>query len=235
MQTSMGFCQSLKSVMCSNYANFSGRARRKEFWYFFLFVCLINSVVFIPYYSLLFQIGNANSKTNYREDISTSLYLLFYLLLAVLIFDLIIFIPNLSVTVRRFHDIGKSGWFILVSLIPIVGFFILLYFMALDSEPSTNEYGFSPKYAVYNNNQTENFIAQNGPIYPPNPTPNNAYPQAPYINPVQQDPNQNLIYQQPYQNPTPQPYQNPLLQDPNQNLIYQQPYQNPFPQGPSQM
>ena len=52
------------------------------------------------------------------------------------------------------------------------------------------------------------FIAQNGPIYPQNPTPNDAYPQAPYTNPVQQDPNQTLIYQQ--------PYQNPIIQGPNQ-------------------
>ena len=104
--------------------------------------------------------------------------------------------------------------------------------MAKDSDPSTNEYGFSPKYAVSNNNQTQNFIAQNGPIYPQNPTPNDAYPQAPYTNPVQQDPNQNLIYQQPYQNPIPQPYTNPIPQDPNQNFIYQQPYQNTTPQSP---
>ena len=235
MQPTMGFCQSVKSVMCSNFANFNGRTRRSEFWYFFLFFFLIIIVAF----SIVILIMN-----NIPKSRNEQMQILF-LSEIIIIFILFIFlIPLLSVIVRRFHDIGKSGWFVLLILIPWVGILIILYFMALDSEPSTNEYGFSPKYAV-NNNQTENFIAQNGPIYPPNPTPNNAYPQAPYINPVQQDPNQNLIYQQPYQNPLPQdpnqnpiyqqPYQNPLPQDPNQNLIYQQPYQNPLPQGPNQM
>ena len=201
----MGFCQSLKSVMCTNYANFSGRARRREFWYFFLFLCLINIIPFFSYYYLIFQFGSSNSTTENFKFVS----IMFYFVIAIFFFDLIILIPYISVIVRRFHDIGKSGWFILVSFIPIIGNFILLYFMTIDSQPSTNEYGFSPKYAVNNNNnQTENFIAQNGPIYPQNPTPNDAYPQAPYTNPVQQDPNQNLIFQQ--------PYQNPVIQGPNQ-------------------
>jgi predicted PurR-regulated permease PerM len=115
----------------------------------------------------------------------------------------IFLIPFFTVIMRRLNDIGKSRMLLLIIFIPLVGLLILLYFMTIDSEPSTNKYGPSPKYEVNNNNQTENFIAQNDSIYPPNPIPNNTYPQEPYANPVQQDPNQNLIYQQPYQNPVP--------------------------------
>ena len=223
MQPSMGFGQSIKNVMCSNYANCNGRACRSEFWYFFLFVFLVMfSVMSI---ALIIMANIPKSKNDILLYLAISEVIL-------LIVSLIFISPLISVTVRRFHDIGKSGYFILLHFIPYAGPFIVLYFMAKDSDPSTNEYGFSPKYAVSNNNQTQNFIAQNGPIYPQNPTPNDAYPQAPYTNPVQQDPNQNLIYQQPYQNPIPQPYTNPIPQDPNQNFIYQQPYQNTTPQSP---
>ena len=220
MQTSMGFCQSVKSALCSNYANFNGRARRSEFWYFFLFLLLLLFLVYLIGINII-----PNSESGIIQTIG-----LMYGLTLLIFF--ITFIPFLALCVRRFHDIGRSGWYIFIYVIPCVGIFILLYFMTFDSNPSPNEYGPSPKYSAYINNQTGNLIAQNGPIYLPNPSPYNNYPhQAPYPNmlyqnpiplqpypiPVQQDPNQNIIYQQPYQNPNPQqPYQNPVPQFPNQ-------------------
>ena len=62
------------------------------------------------------------------------------------LYSLIIFIPGLALTIRRLHDTGKSGWYILVALIPIVGGIIVLYFLVQDSQQEQNEYGISPKY-----------------------------------------------------------------------------------------
>jgi uncharacterized membrane protein YhaH (DUF805 family) len=58
------------------------------------------------------------------------------------------FIPGLAVTVRRLHDTGRSGWWVLVGLIPVIGFIILLVFMVLDSQPASNQWGPNPKEAA---------------------------------------------------------------------------------------
>ncbi|MGA5324319.1 DUF805 domain-containing protein [Streptomyces seoulensis] len=104
------------------YAVFSGRARRKEYWMFFLFNLIISIVLAI--------VDNA---------LDTSILGIVYFL-AVLI-------PALAVTVRRLHDTSRSGWWILISLVPLVGGIILLVFTVSDSKPEANEYGPNPKYA----------------------------------------------------------------------------------------
>lgn len=105
------------------YAVFSGRARRREYWMFVLFNLLI--------YMSLFIVAAA-SKIN--------AFMILYWLYA-----LATLIPSLAVAVRRLHDINKSGWFMLIGLIPFVGGFILLYFMVQDSQPGDNQYGPNPK------------------------------------------------------------------------------------------
>ena len=99
------------------YAVFEGRARRAEFWTF----ALVNFIV------------------------SLVLHLIAGLLGAV--YGLAVLLPSLAVGARRLHDIGKSGWWLLISLIPIVGFFVLLYFFVQDSQPGSNEHGPNPKGA----------------------------------------------------------------------------------------
>ncbi|AIY06200.1 hypothetical protein Plano_2235 [Planococcus sp. PAMC 21323] len=61
------------------------------------------------------------------------------------IFTLIILIPSLSVTIRRLHDIGRTGWWVLLSFIPILGWIVLFIFTLLDSEAGSNKYGSNPK------------------------------------------------------------------------------------------
>lgn len=104
------------------YAVFSGRARRKEYWYFILF----NLIVTILLNSLLGRFGSE---------------------LAILrwLYGLAVFLPSLGVTVRRLHDTGRSGWWILLGLVPVVGSIILLVFCAQDSHPGPNQYGQNPK------------------------------------------------------------------------------------------
>ena len=110
-----------------DYAVFSGRARRKEYWMFVLFSMIFYIVAVI----LDNVLGTA------IEDVRFGLfYILYYL--AVLI-------PTLAVIVRRLHDVGKSGWMILISFIPLIGSIWLLVLLVTDSNPGENQYGPNPK------------------------------------------------------------------------------------------
>lgn len=109
------------------YAVFNGRARRTEYWMFFL----INFVIGIVF-SVLLRVTNGLGLI-YALDGLYSLALL---------------IPSLAVAVRRLHDTGKSGWNILLALIPLVGWIIVLVFLAQDSQPGDNAYGPNPKLSI---------------------------------------------------------------------------------------
>ena len=115
-------------AVIKKYAEFSGRARRKEYWMFvivnFFMVCLIGI--------LSWFLGKTGG------IISVSLSTLY---------GLFIIIPGWAVTVRRLHDTNRSGWWILISLVPVVGAIILFIFMILDSDPNANAYGENPKLA----------------------------------------------------------------------------------------
>lgn len=108
-----------------NYVNFKGRARRKEYWMFVLF-SVIFLVAALVLGGILFQ----------SEETAMIPYYIVALLL---------FLPSLAVCVRRLHDIGKSGWWYLMGFIPVVGYFILIYFFVKDGEKGTNKYGPNPK------------------------------------------------------------------------------------------
>ena len=81
------------------------------------------------------------------------------------IFIIIFFTPSLAIIVRRLHDTGRSGCFIFIALIPLVGDFILLYFLCCDSQDAINEYGPSPKYITnLQDNNNQNLIEPNIPV-----------------------------------------------------------------------
>lgn len=112
------------------YAEFNGRASRQEYWYFLLFNILISAfLATIDYFT-----GTFNAETG--------------LGLLSGIYTLAVLIPGISVTVRRLHDTDRSGWWIFISLIPIIGGITLLVFMVLDSTSGDNEYGPNPKQQV---------------------------------------------------------------------------------------
>lgn len=111
-------------AVLKKYAVFSGRARRAEYWYFVLFTIII-SIALTLIGSL---IGDG-------KNILAGIY------------GLAVFIPSLAVLIRRLHDVGKSGWMILICLIPIVGGIWLFVLTVLDSDPGTNKYGPNPKNA----------------------------------------------------------------------------------------
>ena len=109
------------------YADFSGRARRKEYWMFVLF-----NMIFAFFAMILDNIlGFAIEGIGYGP-----LYGLY---------TLAVLIPGLAVAVRRLHDVGKSGWMILIALIPLIGAIWLLVLTLTDSNPGENQYGKNPK------------------------------------------------------------------------------------------
>jgi len=112
------------------YADFEGRARRKEYWMF--------TLGYVVVYLAFFVLTAVTSHT------------LQLLCSAVLILvALIHLIPNLAVSVRRLHDTGRSGWWLLIGLVPLVGGIVMLVFLCSDSEMGANEYGPNPKQLAY--------------------------------------------------------------------------------------
>ena len=116
-------------VMRDNYANFNGRARRKEYWMFNLFFLL---------FALLagFVIGILSAVGEAAAMIAIILAVIWYLGHLV---------PSLAVTVRRLHDTGKSGWFYLLVMIPYIGGLIIFIFTVIDGDKGDNAYGPDPK------------------------------------------------------------------------------------------
>lgn len=104
---SMDFGEAIK-VCFNKFANFEGRARRSEYWWFILFVNIVSMVT----------CGIAS---------------------------IVFLVPVIAVTARRLHDIGRSGWWQLISCVPLVGAILLLIWTVQDSDPGTNEYGPNPK------------------------------------------------------------------------------------------
>jgi len=118
----MSITDAVRSVL-TQYATFSGRARRSEYWWFFLayFIAsvvasIIDGILGVTVLGVILALG--------------------------------LLIPSLAVGVRRLHDIGKSGWWLLIGLIPLVGAIVLLVFACQDSQPGTNQWGPSPKYGA---------------------------------------------------------------------------------------
>jgi uncharacterized membrane protein YhaH (DUF805 family) len=112
------------------YADFSGRARRKEYWMFELFNFLI--------YLLILALAGIF----YAVDAPR---LGMFIIFIVYLYALGILIPNLAVAVRRLHDVGKSGWMLFIYFVPLIGVFWLLILLLSDSEPGDNEWGSNPK------------------------------------------------------------------------------------------
>jgi|TARA_B110000014_G_scaffold257462_1_gene242086 uncharacterized membrane protein YhaH (DUF805 family) len=110
-----------------NYADFNGRARRKEYWMFTLF----NMIFSIVAMGLDNVLGIAMIETGYGPIYG--------------LYTLAMLVPSLAVAVRRLHDVDKSGWMLLLVFIPIIGAIWLFVLMVTDSKPGQNDYGENPK------------------------------------------------------------------------------------------
>ncbi|WP_406061500.1 DUF805 domain-containing protein [Micromonospora sp. NBC_00860] len=123
----MSFGAAIKSVF-SQYVGFSGRARRSEYWWWTLFTILVSIVAAI--------LDSALGLT--FVDGSTTGFI-------GLIASLALLLPSLAVAVRRLHDTDRTGWWLLIALVPFVGAIVLLVFFVLDSTPGANRFGPNPK------------------------------------------------------------------------------------------
>lgn len=116
----MSFVDAIKTCF-SKYVNFNGRARRSEYWFFYLFTAIVSGVL-----SALGQAASFFSVLGY-------------------IAALALLLPSLAVCVRRLHDIGRRWTYIFMGLIPIAGAIILIVNLAKDSQPGDNQFGPNPK------------------------------------------------------------------------------------------
>ena len=137
VKPSMSLGESLTSVF-NKYATFTGRARRSEYWWFTVCYYALGFIFNIAQLGMYVQLMSGEISYNNPSYI--------IMLMASVVIGLGLFLPALAVTVRRLHDIGKSGWNLLWSLIPIVGVIIVLVWMCQDSDVVANKYGESPKY-----------------------------------------------------------------------------------------
>jgi uncharacterized membrane protein YhaH (DUF805 family) len=112
------------------YAVFSGRSRRMEYWYFVLFNIIVGVVLALI--DMLLGTFSAVSNIGLLSGI----------------YSLAVLIPTLAVTVRRLHDIDRTGWWILINLIPLIGTIVLLVFALTPGTPGSNRYGPDPKQAT---------------------------------------------------------------------------------------
>ena len=109
------------------YADFNGRARRKEYWMFFLF-----NLIFTAIASLIdIAAGTANIESG--SGLFQGIY------------SLVVLIPSLAVGVRRLHDVGKSGWMLLLAFIPFIGAIWLLVLFVTNGKEAANKWGENPK------------------------------------------------------------------------------------------
>ena len=124
----MGFSDAVQNVLMNNYAKLNGRASRSEYWWFVLFNFIVNIVTFVI-------------------DLTLGSMITYDMGYVGLIAFLALLLPTVSVSVRRLHDIGKSGWWILLAIIPIdnfIGIFVIIVFTIMEGEEQPNQYGNVP-------------------------------------------------------------------------------------------
>ena len=122
----MDFATSVRTCF-AKYVDFSGRARRSEFWWFVLFTAIVGIIA-----SVIDEVLGTDYDTRQGGLVNT-------------LASLVLIHPQLAVGARRLHDIGKSGWWQLLGIIPIIGWIFLLIWFCTDSRRGDNHYGPSPK------------------------------------------------------------------------------------------
>ena len=124
----MGFEDAVRSVL-SKYVGFQGRALRSEYWWWILFVIILTAVTnAIDGFVIAPLLGFQSFEMNAGQPLS-------------IIVSLAFFLPSLAVSIRRLHDIGRSGWWILIGLIPLIGMIVLIYWYVQPSQDGDNQFG----------------------------------------------------------------------------------------------
>lgn len=132
----MSFTEAVRTCMTEKYFRMSGRASRAEFWLFTLAIYVEVAVILCVELFL-------KELMEQLEDPQAAMIILFVLLFLLLAL-LVVIIPSITVSIRRLHDTGRSGWWLLISAVPWVGSIVLLIFFCQPSQPGTNEFGPNP-------------------------------------------------------------------------------------------
>lgn len=117
-QRQVTFSEAVRNALTVNYCNFSGRASRSEFWWFALFTFILSCIVSLAFFW-----------SDTLEYIVTG------------IINILLLLPGVGLSVRRLHDTNRSGWWVLINLVPVVGWIIFVFFAVTDSQPVPNQYG----------------------------------------------------------------------------------------------
>ena len=149
----LGFMDAVKRCF-KKYFDFNGRARRSEFWWFYLAIYVINGILYIPINILMSKknqlihdalMGKISMAEADSQD-PTTLLIIFCIIMGIV--SLALLIPMLSATARRLHDVGKSGHLQWLYLLCGIGVPICLILCIPDGKPEPNKYGESPKYVL---------------------------------------------------------------------------------------
>jgi uncharacterized membrane protein YhaH (DUF805 family) len=130
----MDFKTSVRTCL-SNYATFSGRAARSEFWWFVLFNVLLSIIANVldrtlfGVHDMHMAAADGGMSFNYQPSLVGS------------VVSLALLLPNLAVAARRLHDIDKSGWWMLIGIIPIIGWVLLIYWYVQEGTKGPNRFG----------------------------------------------------------------------------------------------
>ena len=130
----MGFTEAIR-ICFSKYADFSGRARRSEYWYFVLFSMIVSAVLSRIGKEVPMEVAGQVVMVTQSKLLS--------------IYNLVVFIPTLAVVVRRLHDVGKSGWNYFWLFLPIIGWIMMLVWLCREGEHGPNRFGPDPKEPAY--------------------------------------------------------------------------------------
>lgn len=123
-QRQVTFGEAVNKALARNYCNFNGRASRSEYWWYVLFTAILGMAIG-------FILGIFGAGTSVVSAIQG-------------VVSLALLLPGLGLSVRRLHDISKSGWWIFIALIPLAGAILLLVWFCKPSDPGSNEYGPEP-------------------------------------------------------------------------------------------
>ncbi len=123
-QRQVPFSEAVQRALTVNYCNFNGRSSRSEFWWYVLFTFVLGCVISIAFC--------------WSDTIE-------YIVSGIV--NLALLLPGLGLAVRRLHDTDRSGWWVLINLVPLVGWIIFVYFTVQDSQPVPNQYGGVPNLA----------------------------------------------------------------------------------------
>lgn len=132
----MSFSESISTCLLEKVVTLNGRATRAEYWWYALFTAFIEPLIYWGFVSIAYSVPSI------ENGIVKSLLAIGLVLL--ILCQILLFCSIICAVVRRLHDTGKNGWWILISFVPFVGSLILLVFLVAKSEEGDNRYGIYP-------------------------------------------------------------------------------------------